>query len=198
MLINSNYINLTMFSLTQEEKRFLLKLARKAIETWMKDRVKLPAINVPKRLMEPKGVFVTLKKHGELRGCIGYPLPVKPLAEAVIDNALNAAFNDPRFPPLSPEELKEVEIEITVLTEPEPINYRDSEDLKRQIKIGRDGLIIRYGWYSGLLLPQVPVEQGWDVEEYLNYLCIKAGLPADFWKREHPSIERFEGVCFSE
>ena len=187
-----------MISLSQKEKRFLLKLAREAIETWIRDRVKLPIVNVPKHLMEPKGVFVTLKKHGELRGCIGYPLPIKPLAEAVIDNALNAAFNDPRFPPLSQEELKDIEIEITVLTKPEPINYRDSEDLKQQIKIGRDGLIIKYGWYSGLLLPQVPIEQGWNIEEYLSYLCIKAGLPPDFWKREHPTIERFEGVCFSE
>ncbi len=186
-----------MLSLNQEDKRFLLDLARRAIEVYLKEGIHIPSL-APPHLMKPAGVFVTLKKHGELRGCIGYPLPIKPLADAVVDNAINAAVNDPRFPPVRLEELKDIIIEITVLTEPEPLPYHDPEDLKRKIKIGRDGLILRYGPYAGLLLPQVPVEEGWNVEQYLAHLCLKAGLPPDFWKRERVQLERFEGLCFGE
>ncbi len=186
--------------LSDDDKRYLLKLARMAIEEYLKSEVKIPPINPPPATMKPYGVFVTLEKKPahELRGCVGYPLPIKPLCEAVVDNALNAAFHDSRFPPLSAEELKDVEIEITILSEPELIEYDSPDDLLSKIKIGRDGLILKHGWNAGLLLPQVPVEEGWSKEEYLSYLCLKAGLPPDTWLKEPVRVERFEGVKFSE
>ncbi len=176
---------------TTEERKLLLKIARKAIEEYLKTGEKrYPEINNEK-LKEPRGVFVTLHVNGKLRGCIGYPLPYKPLYEAVVDNAIHAATEDWRFEPIRLEEMKDLNIEISVLTLPKRIdNYSE-------IEIGKHGIIVSKGGNRGLLLPQVPVEQGWNLEEYLSNGCLKAGLPFDEWKRG-VDIEVFEAEIFRE
>jgi AmmeMemoRadiSam system protein A len=174
----------------------LLELARRAIEaTFTKREMELEPY---KRFDQRSGVFVTLTKEGELRGCIGYPVAQFPLYQGVIHAARAAAFDDPRFPALEPEELGEVRIEVTVLTEPKRLDVAKPAEYKKKIKVGRDGLIIRQGFHTGLLLPQVPVEYGWNTETYLEHLCLKAGLPKDAWKEKGTTIEAFQGEIFSE
>ncbi len=141
--------------------------------------------------LEKRGVFVTLHRGGELRGCIGYPLPVKPLWEAVREMALAAAFEDPRFPAVGSEELPELDIEISVLTVPRPVAG------PMDVRVGVDGIIVSKGLHRGLLLPQVPLEQGWDLEQYISCGCRKAGLDPDEWQRG-VGIETFQAVVFGE
>jgi hypothetical protein len=184
--------------LTPEEGKFLLKLARETIGTYLREGKKLRIPKVPAKLREPKGVFVTLNKKGELRGCIGHPLPTAPLVEALIDSAISSAVRDPRFPPVELEELPELEIEVSVLSKPELIKVRSPREYPKSIVVGRDGLIIEWAGYSGLLLPQVPIEWGWDVEEYLSQLCMKAGLMPDCWLREDVRISKFSAQVFRE
>jgi len=176
---------------SKEEKKELLNLARITIEKYLEDGSKeYPETDNP-GYREKRGVFVTLHKKGDLRGCIGYPLPTKPLIEAVVDNAVSSAAEDFRFNPVSPDELKDIDIEISILTEPQKVgSYKD-------IVVGRDGIIISKGLMRGLLLPQVPIEQGWNLEEYISYGCRKAGLPPDEWKRS-VEIETFQGIVFGE
>ena len=119
------------------------------------------------------------------------------LKDAIAEGA-SSAVNDPRFSPLRTDELNRVLIEVTVLTAPEPINVDKPEDYLSQIKIGRDGLIVEMGFNKGLLLPQVPVEQGWDVEEFLSHTCMKAGLLPDAWFEKNIKVSRFSGQIFSE
>jgi AmmeMemoRadiSam system protein A len=174
-----------------EEKKELLKLARTTIEKYLEDRSKEYPKTKNSKFLEKRGVFVTLHKKGGLRGCIGYPLPTKPLIEAVVDNAISSATEDFRFHPVSPDELKDIDIEISILTEPQKVeSYKD-------VVVGRDGIIISKGFMRGLLLPQVPVEQEWNLEEYISYGCQKAGLPADAWK-SGVGIETFQGIVFGE
>lgn len=158
-----------------------------------------PAPGTPPELSEPRGVFVTVNQFpsGGLRGCIGYPYPVMPLGEAV-DSSARSACHDPRFPDLSPSELDGVTVEVTILSVPEELVFRDPRSLLDMVHIGEDGLIIEYHGRRGLLLPQVPVEQGWDVETFLCYLSMKAGLPPDAWEREGARIWSFGGEVFSE
>ncbi len=174
-----------------EEKKELFKLARTTIEKYLEDRSKEYPKTKNSKLLEKRGVFVTLHKKGDLRGCIGYPLPTKPLIEAVVDNAISSATEDFRFHPVSPDELKDIDIEISILTVPQKVeSYKD-------VVVGRDGIIISKGFMRGLLLPQVPVEQEWNLEEYISYGCQKAGLPADEWK-SGVGIETFQGIVFGE
>lgn len=182
------------FTLTDKDKRFLLSLARRNIQSnvlhnrsLQLDRSKVPPCCTLKR-----GVFVTLKMHDDLRGCIGYVDGIKPIYQAVIDNSFNAAFRDPRFQPLRKDELRAVTIEISVLTEPREI------DSINEIEIGRDGLIIGEGPSRGLLLPQVPVEWGWNREEFLIHTCRKARLPDNAWRDKKIRIYRFQAIVFSE
>ncbi len=177
----------------REEKIELLTLARETIENYLEDGRKEYGEPHNPRFLENRGVFVTLHKHGDLRGCIGYPLPTKPLYQAVVDNAIASAAEDPRFPPVKAHELKDIDIEISVLTVPQKVKGIDG------VKVGRDGIIISRGFFKGLLLPQVPVEQGWDLEEYISYGCRKAGLPPDEWRSEEGvNIEIFQAVVFGE
>lgn len=178
---------------TLEEKEELLKLARKTIENYLKDGSKDYPDGDNEKFREKRGVFVTLHNHGELRGCIGYPLPIKPLIDAVVDNAVSAATEDYRFRSVSTDELKDIDIEISILTVPQKVgSYKD-------VKVGRDGIIITKGTMKGLLLPQVPVEQGWNLEEYISYGCMKAGLSSDEWQRgSGVEIETFRGFVFGE
>ncbi len=177
-----------------EQKRKLLLIARKAIEYYMENGEEPGALREVDldEFQMPRGVFVTLKKHGELRGCIGYPLPVFPLGRAVVKAAIAAAYDDPRFPSVKEGEAGELEIEISVLTVPELVDAEVPEDYLDKIEIGRDGLMIEYMGRSGLLLPQVPVEEGWGVEEFLSHLCMKAGLPPEAWKAEPVIIKAFQ------
>jgi len=148
---------------------------------------------------DPRGAFVTLNTYpgGSLRGCIGYPYPVMSLAEAIEESA-RSACHDPRFPDLSPEETDGIVVEVTVLTAPEAIPSMPPDEIAESIRIGRDGLMLELAGCRGLFLPQVPVEQGWDVQEYLGFLSMKAGLPYGAWRDPRARLSRFEGEIFSE
>lgn len=197
----------TVHDFTIEDGKFLVKLSRRAVENFLKAGVKIvPPKNVHGKFKENFGVFVTIERIGhvglktykELRGCIGYPHPIKPLIEATIESALSAALEDPRFPPMRLEELSKVVFEVSILSPPEPIKIKDRKRLPKEIVVGRDGLIVEYGWYKGLLLPQVPVEYNWDSETFLAETCMKAGLPPDSWLLNDVKIYRFEAAIFAE
>lgn len=151
------------------------------------------------RFMDPSGAFVTLSNYPshDLRGCIGFPMPVFQL-ERAIEEAARAACHDPRFPDLEEWELDQITVEVTVLTVPEPLEAPTPEALVDRIVIGRDGLIIDCHGRRGLLLPQVPVEWGWDARQFLAQLSMKAGLPPDAWMRPDARISAFRGEIFSE
>jgi uncharacterized protein (TIGR00296 family) len=191
------------FQLTPDEGKLLVKLARKAVEERLKKgKIIDVAKDVPLRLMERCGVFVTLNslRHGkrELRGCIGFPYATTPLARAVIESAINSATQDPRFPPISFEELDQIVFEVSVLTPPQTIKAEKSQEYPSKIKVGQDGLIVEKGYYKGLLLPQVPVEWNWDEEEFLCQCCLKAGLPPDCWLTKDAKIFKFQAIIFEE
>jgi uncharacterized protein (TIGR00296 family) len=172
------------FDLSLDEGKFLINLARKTVKEYLENgNIVKPPIDTPKKLFAHCGVFVTINsvRNGqkELRGCIGYPYPTNPLLEAVIDSAINASTEDPRFNPLSLDELDHVVFEVSILTPPEPIDVDNPKDYVDKIKVGEDGLIVEKGFNKGLLLPQVPVEWGWCEEEFLCQCCVKAGIPPD-------------------
>ena len=144
------------------------------------------------------GVFVTLNNQEGLRGCIGYPLPEKKLSDALYDAAIAAATEDPRFSPLRSEELDFVTFEITILSPPVKIEVKKPKEFLSKIKVGKDGLIVKYRYNSGLLLPQVPIEYGWNEKEFLEHTCEKAGLPKDYWTKDGIEIKKFEGIVFKE
>ena len=185
--------------LTEEEGKFLVKLARNAIEMFINERKKLEVPeDTPDILKEFRGVFVTLNKDGLLRGCIGYPEPIEPLVNAVIDVAISAAVNDPRFSPVTANELENLAVEVSVLTKPELIEVNKPEEYIEKINIGKDGLIMERGPYKGLLLPQVALEWGWNEEEFLYNTCVKAGLTADCWLYPDIKIFKFGSQIFHE
>ena len=151
----------------------------------------------PPVFSKKRGVFVTLTKHGDLRGCIGFPNAIMPLRDAIREAACSAATGDPRFPPVTPNELRDIAVEVTVLTEPELLEVAPA-NRPGAITVGKHGLIVRGYGRSGLLLPQVPVEWGWNVTEFLDHTCMKAGLPRGCWKESSVQIFTFEGQIFSE
>lgn len=184
-----------------EQGRFLVKTARDAITEHLSHRSRIsPPEETPDQLREKAGVFVTIKSHpgDELKGCIGHPYPESPLIEALIDSAISACSNDPRFPPVKESEIDGIILEVTVLTPPEEMKVARPSEYPKEIEIGRHGLIVKKGWYQGLLLPQVAVEQGWDEEEFLSHTCHKAGLPPTAWIDEETEVQRFEGFVFGE
>ena len=178
-----------------------VKIARQYAEAESKGEASGYAsdINKPQWFRENKGVFVTISEYpsGDLRGCIGYPEPVLPFGEALRMSAI-AACHDPRFEDLSYKEALNCTFEVTILTVPQKIDFRTPEELLSKIEIGRDGLILSFKGRRGLLLPQVPVEWGWDVEEYLDHLSMKAGLRPGAWKEPGVTIHSFNGEIFSE
>ena len=177
----------------------LVKTARKAVTQFLSNgnRMKLES-DLEEKFSFNSGVFVTLNNPDGLRGCIGFPMPEKKLSHAIIEGAIAAATEDPRFPSVKTNELNDIVFEVTVLTPPVEIDVSDPTEYLEKIKVGRDGLIIRHSFSSGLLLPQVPVEYGWNVEEFLQHTCEKAGLSRDTWKNESVKIEKFEGIIFKE
>jgi len=191
------------FELSLEEGTFLVEIARRAVEEYLKTRkrISIPE-NISKKLLQPCGVFVTINtiKDGEkeLRGCIGYPYPTTPLAQAIIESAISSATQDPRFYPLSLSETDNVVLEVSVLTPPQLIEVKKPSEYPTKIKVGKDGLIVERGMFKGLLLPQVPVEWEWDEEQFLCQCCIKAGLPPDNWLLEGTKIYGFQAIIFEE
>ncbi|HID43367.1 MAG TPA: TIGR00296 family protein [Archaeoglobaceae archaeon] len=182
--------------LTLSEGEIAVKLARKAIETYLSDKVVITD-RYSGVFEEERGVFTTLNKNRNLRGCIGFPYPIKRLDEAIIESAISAAINDPRFPPVALKEMDEISVEVTVLTPPEKLDV-DKDKLPEYVEIGRHGLMVRSGYYSGLLLPQVAVEYNFDAEEFLTQTCMKANLPPDCWLMDEVEVFRFEGQIFQE
>ncbi|PIO05087.1 TIGR00296 family protein [Candidatus Woesearchaeota archaeon CG08_land_8_20_14_0_20_43_7] len=181
--------------LTEEQGKRLIQLAKESIiSSLLHDSIDVESYQ--DEFPDAHGVFVTLKKKGELRGCIGFPLPDYPLFEGVFKAARAAAFDDPRFPPLAKDELSDIDIEISVLSVPVTVKFKDPDDLLKKIKVGRDGLMIKYNFASGLLLPQVPVELGWDEKTFLDNLCLKAGLPKGSWKEKDVEIKSFQAQVF--
>jgi len=191
------------FQLSQDEGSFLVKLARKAVEEYLKTgkHTKVPT-GVSKELLKPCGVFVTINTldggQKALRGCIGFPYPTTPLAEAVVESAISAATQDPRFPPVSLRELDHVVFEVSVLTPPETVEVKNPKEYCAQIKVGEDGLIVERGFCKGLLLPQVPVEWEWDKETFLCQCCLKAGLPPDSWLVKGTKVYKFSSIIAEE
>ncbi len=181
--------------LSKSDGEKAVKLARKAIEVYLDTR-KIIQDRLDGVFAEKRGVFTTLTKHGELRGCIGFPYPMKRLDVAIIESAIAAAIDDPRFPPVRLSEMNEIIVEVTILTPPEKIDAKP-KDLPNYVEIGRHGLIVKMGPFSGLLLPQVAVEYNFDPEEFLSQTCMKAGLPPDCWLTG-AEIYRFEGQVFKE
>lgn len=179
--------------LSPEVRRELLDLARRSIEGYLR-REPLPrlASDRAETFGEARALFVTLRKHGELRGCIGTLSPDGELGRTVPRFARRAAFDDPRFPPLTPEELAECDIEISVLTPPQPVSSAE------EIEVGRDGVILELAGRSGLLLPQVATEWGFDRERFLAEVSRKAGLFEDAWRDPAAKLWRFQAEVFEE
>lgn len=178
--------------LSKEEKQELLQIARATLEKYIR-KEKVPEFKPSTdKLKEKRGVFVTLKKKGVLRGCIGYVEGIKPIYQAVKENTINASTNDPRFPPVQPEELKDIDIEITVMTPLEKITD------PKVIEVGKHGILIRKGLNQGLLLPQVATEYNWHREEFLAHTCMKAGLSVNAWQEKDTEIYIFSGEVFGE
>ena len=177
--------------LSPDDGRKLVALAHTAVAAAVRDEPP-PPIPDDAFFNDRRGVFVTVHVHGQLRGCIGYPLPIKPLAEAIIDLAASAALRDQRFEPVAPEELADLDVEVSALTVPHAIAGVS------EIEVGRHGLIVGRGHSRGLLLPQVATEYGWEVETFLEHTCMKAGLPRDAWKQPGTDIEAFEAQVFGD
>ncbi|MEM3369849.1 MAG: AmmeMemoRadiSam system protein A [Candidatus Micrarchaeia archaeon] len=184
-----------------KDGELLIRIARKAIKEYIINGEIIDVkkeFNPPAHLLEKRGVFVTLTIDEELRGCIGLPLPIQPLAEAVRDMAISAATEDYRFIPVSESEVDQINIEVSILTVPEELKLERKEDAPKKIKVGRDGLIIESDWQRGLLLPQVAVEEKWNSEEFLDHTCIKAGLHEGCWKENDTKILTFQAIIFKE
>jgi hypothetical protein len=186
--------------LSLEEGKRLVALARQAISCYLENGTRIKPPDIPERLKQKSGVFVTLNTlpRRELRGCIGFPYPESPLADATINAAIYAATEDPRFEPVSKIELKKIALEVTVLTVPRTIAAQDPKELPQSVIVGRHGLIVEAQGMSGLLLPQVATEWNWDSTEFLMNCCIKANLPPDAWLLKSTKVMVFEGQIFEE
>lgn len=188
-----------MKNLAEVDKQFLLKIARDSLEYFFEtgNMLSIDTLEAPKHLEKPRATFVTLTIKGELRGCIGKLLPQNGLAKDVVENAFDAAFGDPRFPPLTRGELTKTSIEISILDRPKAFKYSDTKDLLQQLERKKPGVILKYGMQSATFLPQV-----WEelpiAEDFLSHLCQKAGLTGDFWKTKKVKIKTYKVISFSE
>ena len=161
-------------NISDEDGKTLVKMARTVVTEYLTNNIKILNEDFKEKFSFSAGVFVTINDKSGLRGCIGFPLAVKKLSNALTDAAISASTEDPRFPSITQNEIIQ------------------------EIKIGRDGLIIENEFQSGLLLPQVPVEYNWNIEDFLKHTCHKAGLPSDSWKDKTTKISKFQGVIFRE
>ena len=185
--------------ISNEDGEILVKTARRIVTEYLNSRTKAKLDEkFVTNFSFNSGVFVTLNNQVGLRGCVGFPLPDKKLYNVLVDAAIASATEDPRFPSVNSQELEEITFEVTVLTPPEVIHVSDTKEYPSQIKVGRDGLIVKLGFTSGLLLPQVPIEYRWTEEEFLSHTCEKAGLPKDCWKDKETQVQKFEGIVFKE
>ncbi len=184
-----------MYLLTEEEGTAAVSAAVSyVLEVVTRKPAQVPTL--PEIFTKKCGVFVTLTLKGELRGCIGYPYPLIRLGDAIKDAAYHAALHDPRFYPVTTDELQNMDIEVTILSEPETLEV-PAKDRASQVIVGKHGLIAEYHGYRGLLLPQVAVEWDWNSSEFLDQTCIKAGLPAKTWENDMCIIQTFEGQIFT-
>lgn len=181
--------------LSDKEKEFMLALARDALNKAVKGEKPPSPKDIPAVAQEMCGCFVTLTKHGSLRGCIGYIEGIKPLYQAIIDNARNAALGDPRFPNVTPDELKDLKVEVSVLTKPEPFEYTSTDDLLNKIHANVDGIILKKGMRQSTFLPQV-WNQLSDKVTFLEHLSMKAGLGRDEWK--DAQYQKYQAIHFEE
>jgi len=184
--------------LTEEQGKFLLSVARKIIEEELfgQKEQEQPDDLAPV-FRERRGTFATLTIDGNLRGCIGHIIPQESLIEGIKVNAINAAFRDPRFPAMSQKEWDRVKIEISILTDPEPLSYTDANDLLSKLRPGIDGVILGKGFYQATFLPQV-WEQLPEKEDFLTHLCLKAGLRGDAWKKGDLEVSTYQVQAFEE
>jgi AmmeMemoRadiSam system protein A len=185
--------------LTAEEQKILLRLAREAMEHAVRGE-KLPALNLsslPAPLREPGASFVTLTIGGQLRGCIGTLEAYQPLAEDVREHAIAAALQDPRFPPVREDELSRIQVEVSRLTRPLPLDYKDTADLLTKLRPGIDGVILRDGFRRATFLPQV-WEKIPNPAEFLDNLCYKMGANPDLWRRKHLEVLTYQVEEFHE
>ena len=182
-----------------DERRFLLELARKTVREVVATG-RLPAVDpapLASKFTTKKGCFVTLTERGALRGCIGHIVAQEPLVQAVVDNARNAALRDPRFSPVTAEEVAQLEIEISVLTEPMPLFFNSPKDLLQKLQPGKDGVVLQIGGRSATYLPQV-WEQIPDKVEFLNSLAEKAGCAASDWRGSGVTVSIYHVESFKE
>jgi AmmeMemoRadiSam system protein A len=185
--------------LTEEEGKHLVETARKTIQKALfnpKGKSEPDPASSPK-FQERRGTFVTLTINGTLRGCIGHIIPQESLIEGVRVNAMNAAFRDPRFRPLSQNEFEKIRVEVSILTAPRPLPYSDANDLLAKLKPGTDGLIIRKGYHQATFLPQV-WEQLPNKKDFLTHLCLKAGLAGDAWAYDELEVHTYQAQAFEE
>ncbi|WGI17255.1 TIGR00296 family protein [Methanonatronarchaeum sp. AMET-Sl] len=181
-----------------DEAEVGVKLVRGCIESKLVNaEFDWDELDIPSVFNEKRGVFVTIRKDGDLRGCIGRPYPEQELKQALLDSAIGAAFNDPRFPEMSKEEFENSVIEITFLTRPVEVE-KSGRDLLGEIEVGKHGLIVSSGARRGLLLPQVAVEHSWGPMEFLSETCMKAGLLPDAWLDPDTKVQKFKGQIFME
>jgi uncharacterized protein (TIGR00296 family) len=187
-----------MFSL--EEGKLAIKIARETIKNHVAGKTLPKHQDLPESFKRKSGVFVTINTYPdkELRGCIGYPEPIMDLIDALTDSAISACSRDPRFPSIDESELDKIVIEVSLLSVPKLVEVKEPREYLKKIKIGRDGLIVELGHSRGLLLPQVPVEWKWGIEEFLGHTCMKAGLNSDSWKNPKTKFYSFSAQIFVE
>ena len=188
-----------MRTFSLEEGTIAVKVARRVVESTVLG-TDPGEMDIPETFKEPGGVFTTINTYPsrDLRGCIGYSEPVMPIILAIIRSAKAAATQDPRFSPLREEELDRIVVEVSLLTPPVPLEASAPDEYPRKIKIGKHGLIVHMDGKGGLLLPQVPVELGWNSHEFLKNICLKAGLPPDCWRTGRAKLFTFTAEVFEE
>jgi len=185
--------------LTEAQGEYLLLEARKTIQNRLSGKKSIPreTKEMPTVFNEKRGTFVTLTSRGNLRGCIGHIIPQESLIEGIRENAINAAFRDPRFSPLTRDEWEKVHVEISILTEPKPLAYTNGKDLLNKLRPGIDGVIIKKGFHQSTFLPQV-WDQLPDKKAFLNHLCLKAGLAGNAWGKGDLEVSTYQVQAFEE
>tara|TARA_B100000029_G_scaffold459560_1_gene489811 strand:- start:271 stop:879 length:609 start_codon:yes stop_codon:yes gene_type:complete len=185
-------------NISDEDGVILVQMARSVVTEYITNNNKISDQVFKEKFSFNAGVFVTINDKSGLRGCIGFPLAIKKLSDALTNAAISASTDDPRFPSVRQNELNDLIFEVTILSNTKEISANSPDKIINSIKIGRDGLMIEKDFHSGLLLPQVPVEYNWNVEDFLKHTCHKAGLPSESWKDKTVKISKFQGVIFRE